>query len=185
MTSTTTPNQVDNDLLASFTASNGRTLADITADTPTLIVFLRHFGCTFCMEAAADIAKQRQAIEHAGTGIVFVHMSRNANAERFFQRYGMPDAVHISDPQCRLYDAFDLKRGTLGQLFGPKVIARGINAFLTGGHTIGKLQGDGFQMPGVFLVQGNAILNEYRHAHAGDRPDYFGLAGTDPSVKTG
>jgi peroxiredoxin len=185
MTDPTTPNHLDPALLASFSASNGRTLAEITADASTLIVFLRHFGCTFCMEAAADIAKQRDAIEQLGTGIVFVHMSRNANAEAFFQRYGMPDALHISDPQCRLYDAFDLKRGTLGQLFGPKVFARGINAFLTGGHAVGKLQGDGFQMPGVFLMRGNAILAGFRHAHAGERPDYLRLAGGDASAKTG
>lgn len=167
---------LDAGLLASFTASDGRSLADVLAAGPTLLVLLRHLGCTFAMEAGADLAAQRAGIEAAGVRLVLVHMAREADAARFFERYKLGDVLRIADADKRLYRAFGLERGSLGQLFGPRVIARGINAFCTGRHTIGKLQGDGLQMPGVFLMRGSAIVRALRHAHAGERPDYAAIA---------
>ncbi|HBB74333.1 MAG TPA: hypothetical protein DC048_07770, partial [Planctomycetaceae bacterium] len=47
---------------------------------------------------------------------------------------------------------------------------------LVRGHGLGPLVGDGFQMPGAFLIKDGRIVASYRHAHAADRPDYAGLA---------
>jgi len=37
--------------------------------------------------------------------------------------------------------------------------------------------GDGFRMPGAFLVSSGRVVHTYRHATAADRPDYVELAG--------
>ena len=39
------------------------------AGRPTLVVFLRSFGCTFCREAMADVAAAKHAIHDAGANI--------------------------------------------------------------------------------------------------------------------
>lgn len=152
----------------------GRSLA-VLAKRPTLIVFLRHFGCTFCREALADLQLQRREIESSGRQIAVVYMSSSDDGDKFLTRYDLTDIIQISDPTRRLYRAFALKRGNPWQLFGPAVFWRGFAAFWSG-HGIGGLQGDGLQMPGAFLLQDGKIVRTFRHKHAGDRPDYRTLA---------
>jgi peroxiredoxin len=155
--------------------SVGRTVADLSRERPTLVVFLRHSGCTFCREAMSDLRRRRAAIESRGVGLVLVTMSDDAGARRAAEQYGLGDLPRVSDPDRYLYAAFELRRGTLLQLFGPRVFLRGVAATLRG-HFVGPLDGDGFQMPGAFLVQDGRIAAAHRHALASDRPDYEQLA---------
>lgn len=166
--------------MAEFRAHDGRTIAEHSADRPTLVVFLRHSGCTFCKEAVADIAAQRGRIESAGNGLLLVHMSDDAAAGRWLGRHGLGDVPRVSDPGRRLYRSFDLARGRFAQLFGPGVWLRGLAATLRG-HLVGKLDGDGFQMPGAFLVADGRIVRACRHETAADRPDYHALACETPA----
>ncbi len=154
----------------------GTTLLDLSTESAVMLVFLRHFGCTFCREALADLAAQRRSIEALGVRIALVHMSSEAGGERFFTRYGLADIDRVSDPNQNLYRAFGLARGRLGQLFGPKAWIRGFEAGILRRHGIGLLQGDGFQMPGVFLVFHGEVNSSYRHMSAADRPDYVAIA---------
>lgn len=141
-----------------------------------LLVFLRHFGCTFCREALSDIAEQREYIESLGTKIVFVHMSNNQIAERYFSRYELAGIDHVSDPNCMFYAAFGLTKGNFNQLFGLKSWIRGFEAGVLNGHAVGVKQiGDGFQMPGVFVIRNGAIKEYFIHELSSDRPDYESL----------
>ncbi len=152
-------------------------LLDLTHQRPVLLVFLRHFGCTFCREAAADIGRDRERIEDQGVLPVFVHMSPLAKGEKFFSNYrGLNGVRHISDPEQKLYKAFQLKRGNMRQLFGLKSWVRGFQAGIMGGHLVGMLAGDGFQMPGIFLIRQGQVEREFRHDSAADRPDYVSMA---------
>lgn len=156
-------------------ASVGRTLAEIAEESPVLVVFLRHAGCTFCREALADLRSHRFEIERHAR-IAIVHMGDDASAEAFFAKYGMADVARISDPERTLYRAFELGRGSLWQLFGPRVWVRGFLAGVMAGHGVGRLKGDGFQMPGTFLVHRGRIVRAHRHKDAADRPDYTEMA---------
>jgi peroxiredoxin len=161
--------------LADTTASDGRTLADHSRETPLLLVFLRHAGCTFCREALADLRDRRSKIESAGVRLAIVHMDPDdAAARAHFAKYNLADALAVSDPTRRLYRALGLGQGRFGQLFGPKAWVRGVSATLRG-HRVGKLVGDGFQMPGVFLVEHGRVVSAYRHRSAADRPDYVSI----------
>jgi hypothetical protein len=111
-------------------------------------------------------------------------MSRDADAETFFARYGMQDVARISDPGQAVYRAFGLARGRLWQLLGPDVWMRGFVAAILNRHGVGMLAGDGFQMPGVFLVFHGEILRSFRHQSAADRPDYAALAAPVPYPET-
>lgn len=163
--------------LATFKDQHGEDLLSLSQRQPVLLVFLRHFGCTFCREAAADVGRDRQQIEAQGAVPVFVHMGTQDQGTHFLTRYqGLSGVRHISDPQQRLYEAFELARGNVYQMFGPKSWTRGFRAGVMDGHWVGMLVGDGWQMPGVFRLEGGAVTAEYRHQTAADRPDYLALA---------
>lgn len=155
--------------------SAGKTLADLSRERPTLVVFLRHSGCTFCREAMSDLRRRRESIESRGVGLALVTMSDEQGAREAAEAYGLGDVPRVSDPDRYLYAAFALRRGTLLQLFGPRVFLRGVAATLRG-HFVGALDGDGFQMPGAFLIDDGEIVAAHRHALASDRPDYEQLA---------
>lgn len=157
--------------LSRYKTSSGESLLTLSRQSPVLVVFLRHAGCTFCREALADLGRQRADIEASGTRIVLVHMSPARDFEQLLATYGLTGVAHISDPQTRIYRAFGLGRGNLQQLFGPSLWIRAMQATFSG-HMVGKLQGDGFQMPGLFVLEDGRITASYIHRDAGDRPDY-------------
>jgi peroxiredoxin len=168
---------------ASFEQANRRyrsqydeSIASLSEQAPVLVVFLRHSGCTFCREALQDLAEQREKIESNGNQIVLVHMGDNESSQSFFDSYGLGDVHRLSDPTCELYHAYDLKRGGVGQLFGASVFWRGFQAAILNRHGVGKLGGDGFQMPGAFLVHHQRVITAFRHENASSRPDYCRLA---------
>jgi peroxiredoxin len=161
--------------LAQAKDQHARSLLDLSQEQPTLVVFLRHVGCTFCRETMAQLAQDRAKIEAQGTRLVLVHQSEPDAASRFAAKYGLEDLARISDPERQLYAHFDLKRGSWEQVFGWKSWLRGIPAFFRG-HLIGGLEGDGYQMPGGFLIQNATVLQAYRHQSAADRVDYCALA---------
>ena len=142
---------------------------------PVLLVFLRHLGCAFCREALADLSRRRRDIEKLGAEIVLVHMAEPGQWAPFIAKYGLQDALAISDPGKELYRAFELKRGTLRQLLGLKVWLRGIGAGIFQGHWQGIPKGDPWQMPGAFLLKDGEVKTAYRHQYASDRPHYVGI----------
>jgi hypothetical protein len=95
--------------------------------------------------------------------------------EELLRKNGLEGLERIVDPDQRLYRAFGLKRGRLRQLFGSKVLLRGIQAGLLAGHGLGRLSADSFQMPGLFLIHRGRIVRRFRHRSAADRPDYLAI----------
>ena len=97
--------------LTSVDSHRGATLSALSWTNPTLVVLLRHTGCTFCRETLADLKAQRQTLESGGVTLALVHMSDPLEATRTMSRYGLDSVHRFSDPQCELYQAFGLPRG--------------------------------------------------------------------------
>lgn len=166
---------IDSNILSEMITNTGVSLKEMSVKQPILLVFLRRFGCTFCREALDDLSKIRPEIEAKGVKVVFIHMSDNEEAERYFKTYKLPNSLYISDESCRFYRAFGLVKGNLRQLFGLSVMMRGFKLAMEKGYGIGFI-GDGFQMPGIFLVHNSKIINSYIHETAADKPNYFEIA---------
>lgn len=166
--------------IRNFRSHDGRTLEELSADRPVLVVFLRHSGCAFCREALSDLQKQRSDIESNGTTIALAHMVSNDEAAGFFQAYGLDDVPRFSDPDRKLYEAFDLHRGNLWQLIGPSVFWRGMKAFFSG-HGAGRIRGDVAQLPGTFVIHHGQIVQAFRNKTAADRPEYAQMACAAPA----
>jgi peroxiredoxin len=149
-------------------------LRALAAQSPALVVFLRSFGCTFCREAMADVAAARDDIRAAGAQVAFVHGGSEAEADRWFAKYGLTEVVRISDPTLAHYQAFGLGRTHVQALVDPKVWTRGAVCALShgfGAQTPRMMR----QLPGIFVVQRARVLAEYRHRSPADRPDYLRL----------
>lgn len=156
--------------------NQGRTLRALSDDRLTLVVLLRHSGCTFSKQTLSDLARQQADIDKAGVGLAVVGMCASSDGLRSLgQHYGLGSAVWFADPDRLLYRALELGRGSFLQLFGPRVWILGLFAALRG-HGVGKLEGDGFQMPGAFVIHRGRVVRAYRHATAADRPDLKELA---------
>lgn len=154
----------------------GQSVIQLSRKQPVLLVFLRHFGCTFCREALADLAARRSELTKYNSQLVLVHMSDRETAERYFQKYQLGDTLHVSDPSCHFYRAFGLTKGSPKQLFGLQSWIRGFEAGVVKGHGVGTRQlGDGFQMPGVFVINDGQVAAAFVHKLASDRPEYVDL----------
>jgi peroxiredoxin len=167
-------NRIDADLLAAYASQDGQSLSEATS-RPLFLVFLRHFGCTFCREAVDTISKKRQEIEAGGSRLAFVHLGTEEKAQWFFKPYGLLDAPRFSDPEGPLYQAFGLLRAELGQYLNSESILRMVLAW-SRGHFVGLPAGDVQRMPGAFLMDRGEIRKAFRHKLVSDRPDYVALA---------
>lgn len=164
------------DLLNCYKTQNGKTLGELTKQGPVLLVFLRHFGCTFCREAVAEIRKIRGEIEAKGTQLAFVHLaSDDEKAQVFFTPYGFQNLPRFADPNGVLFQSFGLTRGNWRAYLNYESILRTLMAWLEG-HWVGMPVGDVQRMPGTFLLQNGEILKAFRHKLVSDRPDYVKMA---------
>lgn len=158
--------------LTSVVTNQGRDLKEASSESAVMLVFLRHFGCVFCREAMLDIGKKRDEWKEKGVNVILVHMSDQETAEPYFKKYGVEGIENISNPSCSLYSSFGLGKGRVSQLFGLKNFIRGFETVAKGIPIGIKQIGDGFQMPGVFLIRNGMIMDSYIHASAADKPDY-------------
>src|SRR5689334_19890276 len=138
-------------IVASYRSQNRETMERLSADRPVLLVFLRHFGCTFCREAVCEIEKLRPQLESLGTALAVAHLSTEERAHRFFKPHHFEDLPRLADPEGRLYAAFGLVRAKWRQYLNPQTIARMFSAWAHG-NFVGAPDGDVERMPGVFLI---------------------------------
>lgn len=159
-------------ILQQTITSDGSSLHDLSMRFPLMVVFLRHFGCIFCREALKDLSEKKSQLELKGIRLVFVHMGDDKTAEEYFSEYNLGTFFTIADPDCHVYSAFGLTKGSFGQIFGLTIMIRGLQANMNGNAYSLKQIGDGFQMPGIFLVNAGTIEESFIHNKVSDRPDY-------------
>lgn len=150
-------------------------LIELAGDKKVLLVFLRHFGCTFCRETMTRLADAKSEIESSDTQIVVVHMVPYNVAERLLSIYELEGIKHISDPERKLYHYFGLNRATFNELFNPRNWWRAFKTGIIHGHLFGKPAGDTYQMPGIFLFYKQKILNRFTYKYVSDMPDFLKL----------
>lgn len=160
----------------SLVTNKGENLEALSKSTPVLLVFLRHFGCTFCRETMADLVKVKDKIQSSGVKIVLVHMTSTELAQSMLEVYGLQDISHISDRNQALYRRFGFGRVSFKALFGVKNWWRAFVAGVVKGHLVGKPLGDPYQMPGVVLFHNQRVINNFAYKYVSDRPDFSRIA---------
>ena len=143
------------------------TLRDQIGSRPTLLVFLRHLGCLFCREWLADLRRQASA-DPTFPAILFFHLGSTEQGDAFFSALA-PEARAVSDADRLFYHAFGVPRAPKRQMLNPRVWLCGVRASGKG-HRPGMPIGDPFQMPGLFLIEGDRIAWSFLPAHMGELP---------------
>jgi hypothetical protein len=146
--------------------------ADQLGERPTLLYFLRHFGCMFCRESVRELRRLVEA-EPDYPDILFVHQGVAADGAAFFAEY-WPAARAVADPDLRLYTTFGIHRSDIRRVVQPDLWRRAVRNILAA-NPGGRPRGDISLQPGLFVVQGGEILWEHPYRHAGDHPDWAAL----------
>ena len=158
--------------LSFYETNKGNNIYSDSYEKPILLVFLRHFGCTFCRQTLFDLSEKQNNILKNGAKVVLVHMVNESEANEIIQKYGLSNIEHISDREQLLYKSFQLRRGTFNQLLGLKVLIKGLKVNYLKKVGIGSAQGDIYQMPGLFLIEKGKITKKQISKLASDVPDY-------------
>src|SRR5476649_2675717 len=89
--------------LASIRTESGASLLALADASPVLLVFLRHFGCSFCRKAIGDVAELGPELARRGVRPVFVHLGTPELAKAHFDYYGLSDVERVNDPGAEVY----------------------------------------------------------------------------------
>lgn len=136
---------------------------------------VRHSGCTFCREELYNFKAYETEFLKLGYQPVVVHMGEEASGQDLKVKYELMHTHFLSDPKKFWFRLFGLKRGNLNQLFGTKTLKK---AFLDSSllkFGIGRLDGDGFQLGGVAVVEEGQARVLHVAQYAGDLGDFRDL----------
>lgn len=128
-----------------------------------LLVFLRHSGCNFHKEAIEKLEK----LPLSKAKLHIVHMGREEKPKYLAKESPLQSARWISDPELKLYSLFEIPKANWGQILNFRVLWNALRAFLKG-HSVGKLEGDGFQMHAAFLIKDQKIYKTYASRDVSD-----------------
>jgi len=165
------------DALSAFQTESGRSLAELAEKSPVLLLFLRHFGCSFCRETLDRVSQVRETLEARGVRAVFVHLATPERAKPYFDYYNLGDVERVANPDATLYrhPAFALGRTSpFSHFFQPAVVKAWIMGAVRS-YGIGLIREDGHQMPGAFFLRDGKVVNFFRYRTIADRPDYVRL----------
>src|SRR6201996_3776055 len=164
-------------LFASVRTESGASLLELVEASPVLLIFLRHFGCSFCRQAISDVADLSEELARRGVRPVFVHLGTPERAKPFFDYYGIGDVERVSDPEAAVYQnpVFAISRiHPVLTLFQPAVWIGWLKGAIFK-HGIGAIKEDGKQMQAIFFLKGPKIVREFRYKTIADEPNYLRL----------
>ena len=147
-------------------------LADIWATQPTVVSFLRYFGCPFCQAWVSRLVRHASDFDDLGVRVVLVGQESVGHAMGFTGPRRIPFTIAI-DLDRSAYQAFGLVDGEATELLRPRIAAAWVGVHLRGEGRQGGLQGGNLaQLPGTFLVDTGGVLRfVYRNRHQADDPD--------------
>ncbi|MGN6544345.1 MAG: SelL-related redox protein [Aureliella sp.] len=161
--------------LADARTQSGQSLAELSAQSPVLLVFLRHSGCPYCRQTLSDLGRLRSQLDSTHTQLVIVHQDTPERGAAWIAKYGLGDCQQISDPDNHLYAQFELGKASWWDLVGPHTWWPGFKATMLQMHGVSKIVGDIKQLTGAFLVRDGKVVKAFRQRYSSDRPDYASM----------
>jgi peroxiredoxin len=147
-------------------------LSSLWTQSPLLLAFTRHFGCTQCKEMLDELVAGGERIAQAGLNIAIITQGTPEVTAIFAQQFA-PGLLCLSDPERKAYEAYGLERGNLFQTFlNPKVWAAISKSRKKGYRVEPPPTGqDAMQMSGTFIIsQAGRIELPYYYDHIADHP---------------
>jgi peroxiredoxin len=147
-------------------------LSSLWVQSPLLLAFTRHFGCTQCKEMLDELVAGREQIEKAGLGIAVIMQGTPEATAVFAQKYA-PGLLCLSDVERKAYQAYGLERGNLFQtVLNPKVWSAVSRSRKKGYKVEPPPAGqDAMQMSGTFIISKEGRIElPYYYDNIADHP---------------
>lgn len=157
---------------------NDRSLSEYWRDTPALIIFWRHFGCSCGVERAQRLRHELEMYGSMGAQVVIVSQGDPERAAAY-RRARELETPFLCDPDLRSYTAFGLLEGGVEQ-----VLYDAPEEYWSHSHDVGArlvrqrrdmgrpLVDNPWQLPGEFVVSaGGRVSLAYRYQYCEDFPD--------------
>lgn len=142
-------------------------LEETWGDRPVALVLLRHFGCSFCREHAAELQADVGRIREAGGDIVAIGMGTPAHAADFRRSSGIEFQLLVA-PDTSVHRAAGLAGGDWMKVLGPRAWPSIVRATRKG-YRAKRTGADMSQLGGTFVIDTDgAVLWEHRARHSGD-----------------
>jgi len=142
-------------------------LGDAWAVRPTVLAFLRHYGCIFCRMRVAQLMKRSAEIRAAGAGLALLGRGSPPMAHAFREESGFRGAMYV-DPEGKAYGAAGMVRGAITRFLRPRVLMAAWRARRKGFRQT-KVAGDPYQLGGtLILAPGDRIVFAWRNVSAED-----------------
>lgn len=141
-------------------------------DLPTLLLFVRRFGCIGCDQMVGEVAPRLHELRALGLCVVIVGNGEARFIDEFDRRHGLAEkgAVIVTDPSLHAFDAAGLKR-TFWSVWGPRALYGMIRA-KGRGYSASASRGDRYQQGGALLVgRDRRVRVVHRNDSLADRPD--------------
>lgn len=166
-------------MIKDLSLRGGVTVLEASKAEKLLFVFVRHRGCTFCREALTGLSKHKERLQALGYRLIVVQMGSEESSELMKKDFDLHDVEFISDPERIFYKAFGARRANLIEAIGPKVVLKGLFGGKLKKYGVGKMEGDGFQLGGVFTVVGEKVEFIHNPKDASDVEDWDKLIEAD------
>jgi hypothetical protein len=99
-----------------------------------------------------QLHRDREKFEDAGVNLVVIGQGRPAQARHFKDQHHVEGLRLLVDPERRTYKAAGAKKGTVGELIGPGVLAKGIRSSVRSRVVQRPPIGHPAQLGGVLVV---------------------------------
>ena len=158
-------------------------LSSLWPSGPTLLLFLRHYGCSCLAERWDSLRDDLPAFEAAGARVVAVGQGEPERTAAMVERRGYPFRV-LTDPDRAAYRAFGLLQGTPAQVIhdfawrsNDRETAERVFLEPRRG-TERAVVDDPWQLPGEFVIdRAGTIVLAYRYQYCEDFPPKTVLLG--------
>jgi peroxiredoxin len=145
-------------------------LGDVWADQPTIVVFLRHFGCHLCREHATILRDRYAEAQERGAEIVAIGTGSVRYAEAFKKDEQVPFLVLVDD-DAEAANAAAVKSVTPFGLFSPRSWPGAWTA-RKNGHKVHKAGKRVTQLGATFVMgEGSQVRFEHVDQHTADHAD--------------
>jgi peroxiredoxin len=171
------------DMTLTDTAGEPRRLSDFWAHGPSLVIFMRHFGCSCLMERWEVLKLDLSALADAGARVVAICQAEPERARAVAERRAYEFPV-LCDPELEAYRAFGLLEGQPSQILhdfpwraGDEETARTL--FIEPRRGTERAVVDSpWQLPGEFVIGSNGrIALAHRYQYCEDFPPKTVLLG--------
>lgn len=151
-------------------------LSEVVAQGHVYLWFMRYYGCPLCQLDIHKLAAQYDLLAKRGAKVVVVLQSDPALIREQVKEGELPFEI-ACDPDQHLYKLYEVRPATsMVEMISLKAIGK-IGEAMKAGYKHGKYEGNEQQLPALFLMDRNLLLQYVKYAkNLGDLPSINEMA---------